>query len=206
MYQTREMILPESHQVVDEYHLVVQAQQGDEVAFETLYKRYASRICLYLTRIVGNDAIGCELAQETFIKAWESLRDLQDPSRFVAWLYRIATHKAYNHQHRMKLFSMIPWEEYNRGGEEEPSMAGPEEEVEETELLKAALAGVSLTYRPCLILYVIEELPQRHIAERLGIKESCVSKYVSRGKEELRQIYFRLTNQQKNVTGGRRNR
>jgi RNA polymerase sigma-70 factor, ECF subfamily len=206
MYQTREMILPESHQVVDEYHLVVQAQQGDEVAFEILYKRYASRICLYLTRIVGNDAIGCELAQETFIKAWESLRDLQDPSRFAAWLYRIATHKAYNHQHRMKLFSMIPWEEYNRGGEEEPSMAGPEEEVEETELLKAALAGVSLTYRPCLILYVIEELPQRHIAERLGIKESCVSKYVSRGKEELRQIYFRLTNQQKNVTGGRRDR
>ena len=206
MYETREMILPKSHQVVDEYHLVVQAQQGDVVAFEMLYKRYASRICLYLTRIVGNDAIGCELAQETFIKAWESLRDLQDPSRFAAWLYRIATHKAYNHQHRMKLFSMIPWEEYNRGGEEEPSMAGPEEQVEETELLKAALAGVSLTYRPCLILYVIEELPQRHIAERLGIKESCVSKYVSRGKEELRQIYFRLTNQQKNVTGGKRDR
>jgi RNA polymerase sigma-70 factor (ECF subfamily) len=203
MSKTREMVRPEAHQVVDESHLVVQAQQGDEVAFEILYKRYASRICLYLTRIVGNDAIGCELAQETFIKAWESLRDLQDPSRFVAWLYRIATNKAYNHQHRMKLFAMMPWEEYTRGGEEEPSTEGPEDQVEETELLKAALACVSLTYRPCLILYVIEELPQRQIAERLGIKESCVSKYVSRGKEELRHIYARLTNEHKKVTGGR---
>jgi RNA polymerase sigma-70 factor, ECF subfamily len=203
MYQTREMVRPEAHQIVDESHLVVQAQQGDDAAFEILYKRYARRICLYVTRIVGNDAIGCELAQETFIKAWESLRDLQDPSRFAAWLYRIATHKAYNHQHRMNLFTMIPWEEYTRGGQEEPSTAGPEEQIEESELLKAALACVSLTYRPCLILYVIEELPQRHIAERLGIKESCVSKYVSRGKEELRHIYARLTNEHKQVTGGR---
>jgi RNA polymerase sigma-70 factor (ECF subfamily) len=206
LYKTGKMVPSQSHEVVDEYHLVVQAQQGNDAAFESLYKQYTGRICLYVTRLVGNDAIGCELAQETFIKAWESLRDLQDPSRFAAWLYRIATHKAYNHQHRMKLFAMIPWEEYTRGDEEEPSMAGPEEQVEETELLKAALACVSLTYRPCLILYVIEELPQRHIAERLGIKESCVSKYVSRGKEELRQIYARLTNEHKKVTGGSRDR
>jgi RNA polymerase sigma-70 factor (ECF subfamily) len=194
MYQTRQMLLPESYQDVDEYTLVVQAQQGDEAAFESLYKRYASRICLYVTRIVGNDAIGCDLAQETFLKAWQSLRDLQDPSRFAAWLYRIATHKAYNHQHRMKLLSMIPWDESTRGDEEEPSMAGPEQLVEETEVVKAALACVSLTYRACLILYVIEELPQRQVAERVGIKESCVSKYISRGKEELRQSYVRLIN------------
>ena len=74
-------------------------------------------------------------------------------------------------------------------------MAGPEEEVEETELLKIALARVSPTYRPCLILYVIEEFSQRQIAEMLQIKESSVGKYVSRGKEELRQIYRRLANE-----------
>jgi RNA polymerase sigma-70 factor (ECF subfamily) len=138
MYQTRQMLLPESYQDVDEYTLVVQAQQGDEAAFESLYKRYASRICLYVTRIVGNDAIGCDLAQETFLKAWQSLRDLQDPSRFVAWRYRIATHKAYNHHHRTQFLAMISWEEYTRGMQEEPSITGPEEQLEETEVLKAA--------------------------------------------------------------------
>ncbi len=203
MSKTREMVPSESHQFVDEYTLVVQAQQGDEAAFEILYRRYSSRICLYVTRLVGNDAIGCELAQETFITAWESLPGLRDPSRFAAWLYRIATHKAYNHQHRMKLFSLMSWEEYNKREEEKLSMAGPEEWVEGIEVLKAALACVSLTYRACLILYVIEELPQRQIAKRVGIKESCVSKYISRGKEELRQSYFRLMNEQNYVTGGR---
>jgi len=79
---------------------------------------------------------------------------------------------------------------------EKLSVAGPEEQVEETELLRLALARVSPTYRPCLILYVVEELPQRKIADLLKIKESCVSKYVSRGKEELRQIYHRLAKDQ----------
>jgi RNA polymerase sigma-70 factor (ECF subfamily) len=43
---------------------------------------------------------------------------------------------------------------------------------------------------------VIEELPQRQIADLLKIKESSVSKYVSRGKEELRQIYHHLMKDQ----------
>jgi RNA polymerase sigma-70 factor, ECF subfamily len=85
-----------------------------------------------------------------------------------------------------------------------PGIVGLEEQVEETELLKLALARVSPTYRPCLILYVVEELPQRQIAELLQIKESCVSKYVSRGKEELRQIYLRLANEPGTSTIGRR--
>ncbi len=206
MYQTREMVRPGAQQCVDESHLVAEAQQGNEAAFEILYKRYTSRLCFYLTRLVGNDAIGCDLAQETFITAWQSLPGLRDTSRFPAWLYRIATHKAYNHQHRTKLFAMIPWQEYTSGDEEEPSITGPEDQIEEIEVLKAALSCVSLTYRACLVLYVIEELSQREIAERVGIKESCVSKYVSRGKEELRQLYLRLINDEKHVRGGSRDR
>jgi RNA polymerase sigma-70 factor (ECF subfamily) len=86
---------------------------------------------------------------------------------------------------------LIPWDVY-RGGAEELIAEGPETQVEESELLKLALARVSPTYRPCLILYVIEELSQREIAHLLKIKEASVSKYVSRGKEELRQIYHQL--------------
>ena len=125
------------------------------------------------------------------MKAWEALPSLRDPARFAGWLYRIATNCAYNYQQRAKHLHIVPWDTYG-GRDEELSIAGPEEQFEETELLKLALAHVSPTYRPCLILYVIEELPQRKIADLLKIKESSVSKYVSRGKEELRQVYHRL--------------
>ena len=187
----------------DELNIVVRARDGDQIAFEALYERYNDRICRYLTRMIGNDGVGCELTQEVFLKAWEALLGLRDPSRFASWLYRIATNRAYNYQQHAKLLHTIPWEEYGRGAET-PSIAGPEEQVEEIELLKLALARVSPTYRPCLILYVVEELSQRQIAELLQIKENCISKYVSRGKEELRQIYRRLANEQATSTRGGR--
>ena len=192
---TRDISSSGSEDCSEECNLVVRAQGGDQVAFEVLYERYNDRICRYLIRMVGNDGVGCELTQETFLKAWEALSGLRAPARFVGWLYRIATNCAYNYQHHARNFHTVSWDAYT-GGIEKLSVAGPEEQVEETELLRLALARVSQTYRPCLILYVVEELPQRKIADLLKIKESSVSKYVSRGKEELRQIYHRLAREQ----------
>ncbi len=187
----------------DECNLVLRAQSGDQLAFEVLYERYNDRICHYLSRMIGNDGVGCELTQEVFLKAWEALMSLRDPSRFASWLYRIATNRAYNYQQHAKLLHLIPWEEYAMGRETN-SIAGPEEKFEETELLKLALARVSPTYRPCLVLYVVEEYSQRQIAEVLHIKESNIGKYVSRGKEELRQIYRRLANESEtSIRGGK---
>jgi len=202
-YETGDTPSSESGNLLEERKLVIRAQEGDQLAFEVLYERYNDQICRYLNRMVGNDGIGCELTQEVFLKAWEALLSLRDPSRFTGWLYRIATNQAYNYQQHAKLLHTIPWEEYGKGAET-LSIAGPEEQVEETELLKLALARVSPTYRPCLIFYVVEELSQRKIAELLQIKENCVSKYVSRGKEELRQIYRRLANEQATSTKGGR--
>lgn len=193
-----------SGRLPDEHNLVLRAKDGDQLAFETLYERYNDRICRYLTRMTGDDGVGCELTQEVFLKAWEALPGLRDPARFASWLYRIATNRVYNHQEHARLLPMIPWEEYATRAET-PSLAGPEEQVEEAELLKLALARVSPTYRPCLILYVVEEYSQRQIAELLQIKETSIGKYVSRGKEELRQIYRRLTNEPgASIRGGKR--
>ena len=203
-YETPYTPSSESVSTPDECNLVLRAQGGDQLAFEVLYERYNDRICRYLSRMIGNDGIGCELTQEVFLKAWEALLSLRDPSRFAGWLYRIATNRAHNHQQHAKLLHMIPWEEYAMK-EETPSIAGPEEQVEEAELLKLALARVSPTYRACLILYVVEEYSQRQIAELLQMKESSIGRYVSRGKEELRQIYRRLANESElSIRGGKR--
>jgi RNA polymerase sigma-70 factor (ECF subfamily) len=193
----------ESENVLDERDLVLRAQRGDQLAFEKLYERYNDRISRYLIRMIGDDGIGCELTQETFLKAWENLLSLRDPARFANWLYRIATNMAYNYQNHARLIRTIPWEEYTERSES-LSISGPEKLIEEIELMKLVLARVSPTYRPCFILYVIEKLPQRQIADLLGIKLTSVGKYVSRGKEEFRQIYYRLTNDLQEKKGGKR--
>lgn len=184
--------------------LVVQAQQGNQAAFEGLYNRYNTQMCIYMTRMVGNDEVGCELVQETFLKVWQGLPSLREPRSFTSWLYRIATNVVRDYQRRVRRLHLLPWNEYTKSADD-ISVEGPEQQIEETEIFNLALARVSLTYRACLVMYIVEELPQQQIAERLSINKNSVSKYVSRGLEEFRQIYFRLVNEYDVSWEGRRN-
>ncbi len=192
-YRTEPGFLSErenSDQVFNEETLVIRAQEGSQQAFEMLYARYNEQINRYVSRMIGDSHAGSELTQETFFKAWSALPGLRTPALFTSWLYRIALNCTRDYQKQQKRLPQVPLDIYQGG--DALSVAGPEESVESSELLQMALAQVSSTYRACVILYVIEELSQRQIAERLNIKETSVGKYVSRGKEELRQIYQRL--------------
>lgn len=174
--------------------LVTLAQAGEASAFEQLFTRYYQQISLYLIRMMGNEGIGYELTQEAFLKAWQALPELQNEAHFVGWLYRIATNLARDQQRRFRLIHWLPWDW--QASREPISQDDPEKHLEESELLQAALAGVSLKYRACLILYIVEELPQKDIAERLGMKASYVSNYVQRGLTELRRRYTHLAGEQ----------
>src|SRR5437588_1489282 len=125
--------------------VVVDAQAGSISAFNTLFEYYNARICTYLARMVGNDEEGRDLAQETFIKVWRALPGMNDQSHFDTWLYRIATNTAIDHLRRRK----SRWPLWRSSAEEEPSMitAGPEEQIQEAELVKLALAQLSSSYR-----------------------------------------------------------
>jgi RNA polymerase sigma-70 factor (ECF subfamily) len=190
---------PSPHSPTDG-ELVALAQKGEQQAFEKLYERYYHRIHVYISRMVGNDEVGYELVQETFLKAWEDLLRLRNLSSFASWLYRIATNITCDYQRRESKFHWLPWEEHKKKSEimEEISTVGSEKRIEELEIIRQALSRVHGTYRACLILYDVEGLSQREVAQTLGIKESCVSKYISRGKEQFRQIYHRLIEEHAN--------
>lgn len=85
------------------------ARAGDNSAFAALFQYYNGQICTYLARLVGNDEIGRDLAQETFIRAWKSLPQTQGELHFRSWLYRIATNTAISHLRRERLIRWLPW-------------------------------------------------------------------------------------------------
>ncbi len=169
------------------------ARTGDKLAFDTLFQLYNTRICTYLSRMVGNDEDGGDLAQETFIKVWRALPQLQDESRFETWLYAIATHVALDYIRRRK-FRWPLWNMPDTEMDLPKSMIkeGPERAVEHAEQVKLALAQVSQRYRACLLLQLVAGFSQREIAQSLKMSEKSVSVYVSRGSEQFRQAYERL--------------
>lgn len=172
--------------------VVEQARRGDTSAFDVLYQHFYTPIRLYLAHMLGDDEEGDDLAQETFLKAWQRLADLRDGARFTTWLYRIATNTAIDHLRRLK----FRWPCWKQNEEDDlPAslfVAGPEEQVGEAEHIQQALAQVALKYRSCLLLQLVAKLSQREIAGLLNISEKSVSIYVSRGCEQFRLAYQRL--------------
>jgi RNA polymerase sigma-70 factor, ECF subfamily len=172
--------------------VVRDAQSGSMSAFDTLFRYYNARICTYLTRMVGNDEEGHDLAQETFIKVWRALPEMNDESRFEIWLYRIATNTAIDQLRRRKFRWPLSKNHEADDTSESMRVAGPEEQIEVAELIKLALAQLSPQYRACLLLQHVVGFSQREIAQALKLSEKSISIYVGRGSEQFRQAYERL--------------
>ncbi len=184
--------------------LVEQAQAGDRLAFTRLFEQFNASICRYLARLVGNDELGRELAQETFLSVWRGLPGLQEASRFTPWLYRIATNLARSHLRRARLIRWLPWLEHDEGEQQHfyPTLASPEEQVSEAERVALALRQLSPQSRTCLLLQLEGGFSQREIADLLSISEKSVSAYISRGRQHFRQAYLRLVSESDAIQKG----
>lgn len=80
--------------------LVRQAQAGDRTAFSQLVRLTMKDIVALTYRMTGDRDTAHDLAQETFVSAWQHLGGFREEARFENWLYRIASNKALNHLSR----------------------------------------------------------------------------------------------------------
>src|SRR6266403_754703 len=91
MIQT-EATLPQSD--VSELDLVKKCQAGDTEAFDELVTRYRSRVFGMTYNMVHSEQDAWDLAQDSFIKAWRSIKRFRGRSSFYTWIYRIVMNVA----------------------------------------------------------------------------------------------------------------
>ncbi len=77
-----------------EEHLIARASAGDLRAYAALVKRYEERMYTTAYRILHQRQDAEDCLQETFLRAWDRMKDLKDPRAFRCWLYRVVTHLA----------------------------------------------------------------------------------------------------------------
>lgn len=176
---------------------VALARRRDRVgqeAFEKLFWYYQRAIGTYLTHLVQEEEVARDLAQDTFVAAWQALPQFTGETHFRAWLYRIATNKAYTalrHRHATSLEALLEQED----GRAEAMLAHGErweEQVAVSELISQVLDLLSPRSRTCLLLQDYVGCSQREIAQVLGISEQTVAAYVSRARQRFRQLYCHL--------------
>ncbi len=174
--------------------LVKAALAGDEAAFEQLILRYQSLVHLVAYRQCGSEGETDDIAQETFVRAFQHLGDLDDPDRFKSWLLRIAANIALDHVRRRKP-PAVSLEEKLAGPDalgEEAHARDPtgEETLDRRELRRRiveAIYSLPHDYQVPVAMRYLEEIPYREIGSRLGLREDTLRKRIHRANLMLRR-------------------
>jgi RNA polymerase sigma factor (sigma-70 family) len=175
--------------------LVQRAQARDRAAFESLYEHHKQPVWNRLIHLVKERETAYDLFQETFLRAWNKLPSLKDAEQFEPWLHRIAAHIAIDYLRHEKRILFLPLFEDEAGAEMPsilPQSPGPDEHIGEKECIEQAFQYLSPRHRTCLLLHDQWGFSQREIAKLLNINEKSVSAYMTRGREQFRQLYLRL--------------
>src|SRR5260370_30210859 len=76
--------------------LMLRVGEGDDTSFALLLERHRGPVVHFLYRMVQNQAVSEELAQEVFLRVYRSRETYEPTAKFTTWLFRIATHVALN--------------------------------------------------------------------------------------------------------------
>lgn len=94
---------------------MTQDRAAARACVEELYAAHHAEIYGYLSRMVRDDELAADLAQETFIKAFRAFDTLIDRDRARAWLYQIAGRTALDELRRRRIVRFVPWTGESRG-------------------------------------------------------------------------------------------
>ncbi len=163
--------------------------KGDPQAFEAVVSQYQSLVCAITYSATGNLGHSEELAQDVFLKAWKNLNQLQDLTKFRAWLCRIARTTVQNwfrSQQRDTAAQAVPLEAAHYAASAAPS---PEEisiHREQEALVSQILSELPEAQRLVLVLYYREHLSIPEVARQLEISEEATRQRISRSRKLIR--------------------
>jgi RNA polymerase sigma-70 factor (ECF subfamily) len=159
---------------LDDLLLVSRFKQGDEAAFDQIVQRYQERIFRFAFRLLQDFDGASDVAQETFIRAYENLGRFRGQAGLYTWLYRIAYNISINTLRRNKLYYLFSLnDEVNQSLIQE----SPERDLDRAELeqkLEEAVQQLPPRQRSIFALRHFEGLPHRQIAQIAGCSEGAV--------------------------------
>ncbi len=166
--------------------LVLQSQNGDPAAFEALIRNHQHMVHSLTYRMTGSLSDAEDLAQETFIRAYERIGEFRGASKISTWLYRIAVNTCLNWRQsegrRFQLYAQAAGEISARhAGEGNPSSDQASE-------VQAALLKLPAKQRAAIVLTVYDGLNHAEAAQVLGCPETTVSWRVFAAKRKLKRL------------------
>jgi RNA polymerase sigma-70 factor (ECF subfamily) len=155
------------------------------IVVEELFGLHGHEIYSYLARMLRDNELAADLAQETFVKAFRAFDTLEDPAKARAWLYQIASRTALDELRRRRIIRFVPWTGESRGSArsaEDVAMHG-----RFSGEMERALAAIPERQRSALLLAELNDLTGLELATALGVSHVAARALLTRGRESLRQ-------------------
>jgi RNA polymerase sigma-70 factor (ECF subfamily) len=175
------------------------AQQGRELAFRELVRRYERPVFSLVFRMVRDRETAEDLAQDAFVKVLNHIDKYSPEFKFSSWLFKIANNVAIDHLRRRRLdtisidgsphastASEVEATTLNLESEQESAL----DELEAKELgsaIEQAIARLRPEYRACIMLRHVEGRAYEEIAATLDLPLGTVKTYIHRARHELRK-------------------
>lgn len=173
--------------------LVGMVQNGDNNAFNELYKLTSERAYFVALEFTKNNQDAEDILQESYIKALSKIKELDKPECFSSWLNQIVANKSKDFLKKKKpmLFEAEENEVFEVLPDEDTSFS-PEENLDQTELQKTVmevLDELSEEKRACVLMMYFEELSVGEIAETLEIPEGTVKTRLFSARKDLKDKF-----------------
>lgn len=181
---------------MDEQALIHDAQGGDLDAFNTLILHYQDSVYNIALRILSDEDLAADAAQEAFISAFKSISSFRGGS-FKAWLMRTVTNACYDELRRQKRRPTTPLEPDTEDGEEmdsprwlaDPNMT-PDQQAEADELehaLQHCLNNLPLEFKTVVVMADIQGMDYSEVSIAVRVPLGTIKSRLARARLRLRE-------------------
>ena len=177
---------------------MLRVRDGDEDSFRVLLDKHRNPLCHFLYRMVQDQAVSEELAQEVFLRIYKSRLSYEPTARFTTWMFRIATHLALNwlrdekNERAQERLDAVR-EDEKGGGRQAREVPDRRLSVEQHMVYQArlqevrdAIGNLPEKQRAAVLMHKYEEMEYAQIANVLECSESAVKSLLFRAYETLR--------------------
>jgi RNA polymerase sigma factor (sigma-70 family) len=182
----------------EEMDLVHRARTGDMAAYDDLVRRYQERIYATIYHMTSNHEDASDLAQESFIKAYQALKSFKGGSSFYTWVYRIAVNKTINFLKQRRNRAHMSLNDLDFNAEHDPDLVAlisdktPRRDVALSELqekLNEAMQKLSDQHRLVVSLHDVQGLSHEEIAQIMDCNIGTVRSRLFYARQQL-QAYL----------------
>ncbi|MEM1215974.1 MAG: RNA polymerase sigma-70 factor [Bacteroidota bacterium] len=165
---------------------VQRLRTGDEQALEWLFSQYYRYLVVSSYNILQDDARAKDLVQDVFFKLWNQRASLTDITNVKAYLRRAVVNKSIDEVRRNKRISLRDeWHEDTSRG----TTIGADDELAAQDLKTVIHAAIERLPERCRLIFSLsrfEQLPQKEIAEQLGVSIKTVENQMTKALKLIR--------------------